>query len=215
MPHMQGGWKARTYHFGNATVNVFLLQLFTEFGLIIQFFYLNPLNFYWVLCSMHTCAFSSSTKPQSEPRPIWPISLPRRRKTFLYVELFWFQFLNLFTEEGIKYMCVRLVCGTSVFLALTKVNYKMGFLHSCGPEKRIVWGLEKKPELALCSGIAEPLNFHWLDVGTKQKDLHPENVPQKLGKEAVPACWWGELRDTHLDDLWLLSSVAKPFNFLK
>lgn len=24
-------------------------------------------------------------------------------------------------------------------------------------------------------------------MGTKEKDLHPENVPQKVGKEAVPS----------------------------
>lgn len=35
--------------------------------------------------------------------------------------------------------------------------------------------------------IALPLNFHWLNVCAKEKDLHPENMPLKLGKEPVPS----------------------------
>jgi len=56
----------------------------------------------------------------------------------------------------------------------------------------------RKSQSWLCAQDRLALNFHWLDVSTKQKDLHSENMPQKSGKEAVTACRWGELRDTHL-----------------
>lgn len=44
----------------------------------------------------------------------------------------------------------------------------------------------KKARIGFMLRIALPLNFHWLNVCTKEKDLHPENMPLKLGKEAVP-----------------------------
>lgn len=38
---------------------------------------------------------------------------------------------------------MRLVCDTSMFLTVTKVNYEIGFLYLCGPEKGIILTLEK------------------------------------------------------------------------
>lgn len=187
---------------------MFLLHTFAEFGWIIQFSNLNPLNFYWTFFSTHTPTLSSPTKKY---KPNLSQSSPfhsQREGRLFYVEFSISKPLHL---RRYKICVCGIDCGTSIFLAVTKVNCKVGFLHLCGPEKGIIWGLEKKTELALCSGSPSPWIFtDWMWVFSRRFCT----LRRCLRSREKRLCQCGELKDTHRADCWLLSSVAKLFNFL-